>query len=369
MDITKKDYIEKLNELHDVTFRLSRAKSEDDIYKLSVECATSKLGIDRLAIFILDGEHMVRGTYGTDVDGLIVNESKFITPLCKHPFALEMLSSRIPMAFKNDIELQYNFESVGVGWVGYITLWDGENPIGWIACDNLLNGNKLCEKKNNTLLMLGFIVSQSIVRFRLNNKIMKINNELIEKNKQLNKTAEKLEMLAFIDPLTNTANRRALEHRLAIKLTTKSLSNKTISVIVFDIDDFKLINDSFGHNIGDMCLVKLTNSLNILFNGYDFIFSRYGGDEFVVILFNVSELETKSIADSIVRIARKEKINTKKGVISFTVSVGAIISNIDTSRDKMTLIDDADKNLYLAKERGKNQAISTRTIYEITHSQ
>ncbi|WP_047706819.1 GGDEF domain-containing protein [Plesiomonas sp. ZOR0011] len=359
MDITKKDYIDKLNELHEITFQLSRAKSEDDIYKIAVEGAISKLDVDRMAIFILDSEYIVRGTYGTDNDGLVVNESNFITSINRHPFALEMLKSRTPMAFKNDIELQYNFENVGVGWSGYITLWDGAQPIGWMACDNLLSAEPLCEKKANNLLMLGYIVSQSIVRLRLNNKIIEMNNELVKRNKQLNKVAEELEALAFIDSLTNIANRRGLEYQLNMALAKNATTNKTMSVIIFDIDDFKLINDSFGHHIGDVCLINLASSLGFLFYGYDFIFSRYGGDEFVVVLFNVTEIEVKSISDSIVRLARKEKINTPKGVVSITVSVGAVTSNIDATSKQMTLIELADKNLYLAKERGKNQAVST----------
>ncbi|AVQ86870.1 hypothetical protein C7R88_05800 [Plesiomonas shigelloides] len=368
MDITQKNYIDKINELHNITFHLSRATSEDEIYRAAVTSAINKLKIDRAAIFILSDGGQVNGTYGTDTEGHLTNESNFKSYIQDHPFALEMLTSRIPIAFKNNTALQYNFETVGTGWSGYVTLWDGENPMGWIACDNLLSGDKLCDKKHSTLLMLGFIVSQSVVRLRLNNKIIKINNELIKKNKQLNKVAEKFEKLAFIDPLTNIANRRALEHKLKFGLVTKGGTNKTISVIIFDIDDFKLINDSFGHHIGDQCLIKLTRSLTFLFNGYDFLFSRYGGDEFVVILFNISETETKSIADSIVHLARKEKINTKKGVISFTVSAGAITSNIDTLSDQTTLINDADKNLYLAKERGKNQAIISRVTDEIAQN-
>lgn len=364
MDITNQKYIGKVNELHDITFMLSRAESEDDIYKLSVEGAVSKLGIDRLAIFILDGECIVRGTYGTDADGLIVNESKFITPICKHPFALEMLSSRIPMAFKNDIELQYNFESVGVGWNGYITLWDGAQPIGWIACDNLLSGEALSEETSNVLLMLSFIISQSIVRLRCAKKIMEMNDELIKINSRLSKAVVKMERLAFTDALTNIANRRGLERRINLELSKENMCKKTVSVINLDVDNFKWVNDSFGHGVGDECLKCLSHTLTNLFYGYDYIFSRYGGDEFVVIIMDIDENELNEISSLILQSIRKMEIRAKKDIVSITVSVGAIINGMEALNDYVTLINKADENLYLAKKGGKNKAVISNVMRE-----
>ncbi len=173
-------------------------------------------------------------------------------------------------------------------------------------------------------------------------------SELHEINEQLNTKNSELERLSITDQLTGISNRRRLEEELSLTVSRCRRYGKKMSVVIFDVDNFKYVNDTFGHNIGDDVLVKLTSEVGTIVRKTD-IFGRWGGEEFLVI---IPEFADK--ADQIAEKLRQtmERIN-HPGVGTVTASLG--VSSYQEGDTVSSLISRADKALYQAKEKGRNR--------------
>ena len=160
----------------------------------------------------------------------------------------------------------------------------------------------------------------------------------------------KLKEMAYYDHLTNTLNRAYFEEKLQ-KTIHKGNGNK-FAILFFDCDQFKWINDSFGHSIGDQCLKILVSKIKSYIKDEDII-GRFGGDEFVVLIKNIqSKANVKDITESILSsLSKPVEVNGIK--MSFSTSVGISIFPDDSS-DGEELIKFADRSLYKVKKQGKN---------------
>ena len=126
-----------------------------------------------------------------------------------------------------------------------------------------------------------------------------------------------------------------------------------LATIIFDIDDFKIINDTYGHPVGDEVLVELTKSIKKELP-QNAIFSRYGGEEFAVLVRDTSLKEAYDISENIRKVVERIRVKHHDHLISCTVSVGlAIASDYHTSFDDV--VRDADRALYQSKRKGKNK--------------
>ncbi|MDF2946390.1 MAG: cph2 1 [Bacillales bacterium] len=178
----------------------------------------------------------------------------------------------------------------------------------------------------------------------------KAKEELLEANK-------KLQQLSNIDGLTEIANRRYFDTSLE-KEWKRGLRNKTpVSLIMFDIDYFKLFNDTYGHQKGDDCLKKIASTAQTVLNRPTDIIARYGGEEFAVILSETNQEGAIRVADRIRSCINDLGIEHENSMVEdfVTVSIGVatLIPSIDT--DHCHLINNADKALYKAKKNGQNQ--------------
>lgn len=167
-------------------------------------------------------------------------------------------------------------------------------------------------------------------------------------------TYDQLQRLAAKDPLTSVYNRRFGMTRLQEEFTRSRRSNTPIGVIMFDIDHFKLVNDTYGHPIGDKILVSLTRIARLAIREGD-ILVRYGGEEFLVILPGASKSDTLFIAERLRHMV--EDSSTKSGTqsIEITISAGAVSYPELECDDEQSLIKQADNALYMAKEAGRNR--------------
>lgn len=158
----------------------------------------------------------------------------------------------------------------------------------------------------------------------------------------------KLFEMAIKDELTGTFNRRYFMNKLKEEIERSKRTGRAFSIIMLDLDDFKLINDEYGHCIGDVVLKSVVNSINERLRKID-ILARWGGEEFMIILPETNIDKAKFVANSIL-----EKLsNIKIGNIpKVTASIG--ISEYDLSEDFKTLIKRADDRMYEAKRSGKN---------------
>lgn len=174
--------------------------------------------------------------------------------------------------------------------------------------------------------------------------------EDITKQKEL---AEQLEKLSYTDHLTGIYNRRKAMGDIHDYLSAGVHDSAyKICVLMIDIDDFKQINDRFGHAAGDEVLKDFSSILKTHIRSAD-IASRIGGEEFLIILKNSSSKSCLSMAQRIRKTAESSRINVDSATISYTVSIGICVSSHENEIEKM--IKSADMALYQAKQTGKNK--------------
>lgn len=167
------------------------------------------------------------------------------------------------------------------------------------------------------------------------------NNEFVDRVTTFNRKM-------YTDDLTGLSNRRYLGERLDILINRSVLDGTPLSVVMLDIDDFKGINDSLGHLAGDEALSQVADALReALAPTAEDILARYGGDEFVAALRNVSEAELERRLRSIPPIE-------VDGGMKVTFSVGAYYQEKVENLDAKALIQRADRAMYDAKATGKN---------------
>ncbi|MEG2053602.1 MAG: GGDEF domain-containing protein, partial [Oscillospiraceae bacterium] len=153
------------------------------------------------------------------------------------------------------------------------------------------------------------------------------------------------------DPLTNVYNRVTAEG--IIESTLNSEKNKTHALLMMDIDDFKSINDTYGHAAGDNTLLEISKYLKSFFRQGDIV-ARLGGDEFIVFVADISSTEIiKDKCDNLCKAIADLEIGDEH--ISVSCSIGIAVSEGEES-DFACLYRNADKALYMAKSMGKNQS-------------
>ncbi|NPA58634.1 MAG: sensor domain-containing diguanylate cyclase [Aquificae bacterium] len=157
---------------------------------------------------------------------------------------------------------------------------------------------------------------------------------------------------ANIDPLTKVLSRRSLEFILSSNFQIAKISKRPLSVAMVDIDNFKRINDLYGHQIGDCVLTTVAQRIQQNLRKSDFIF-RYGGEEFLVLLPFTPKEDAVKVIQKVVREVSKEPIRC--GDFQGTITVSAGVSSIEEAKSIYSLISQADRELYRAKSSGKNQ--------------
>jgi diguanylate cyclase (GGDEF)-like protein len=167
--------------------------------------------------------------------------------------------------------------------------------------------------------------------------------------------AKKMTMLSVRDPLSGLYNRRYIFRYLKKTITSPLLRKAQLSVMLLDIDDFKAINDSYGHPFGDEVIKKIAEIGQATLRNQDVI-GRIGGEEFLCILPSIDEFQCKAIAEQLL-----DNINQHRFIVSgqqgfnITISIGFSISNKNIIDEKELYIQ-ADKALYSSKKQGKNCA-------------
>jgi len=157
---------------------------------------------------------------------------------------------------------------------------------------------------------------------------------------------------ANIDPLTKVLSRRSLEFILSSQFHIAKISKRPLSIAMVDIDDFKKINDIYGHQIGDCVLRKIAGFIQENLRKSDFIF-RYGGEEFLIIFPFTTKKDASFVMERIVKKLSKEKVRCGDFEGKITISAG--IASVEDATDIYTLVSKADKALYRAKKSGKNR--------------
>ena len=171
---------------------------------------------------------------------------------------------------------------------------------------------------------------------------------------ELQRREEEIRQLAYYDPVTELANRRLLMDRLNYSQTQAKRYNHSTALLFLDLDEFKGINDRFGHEVGDRLLRDVAARLNHCVRSGDLV-ARIGGDEFVILLPEISQ------ARDAVAVAEKINKNLQLPMIcgghplSATASIGVAISTPTVFRGAEELLAQADSAMYVAKKEGRNR--------------
>ncbi|QEG20160.1 sensor domain-containing diguanylate cyclase [Mariniblastus fucicola] len=176
---------------------------------------------------------------------------------------------------------------------------------------------------------------------------------------QVEKENDELKDLAMLDELTGLGNRRQYEQMIQSEISRCNRLNRQLVLWIIDIDNFKSINDTYGHATGDAILIEVASRMGRSTRGYDFLF-RIGGEEFVVIQSESTVDTCEVVAERL----RSEVANRPFVVddleIPITISLGGAIFGYGSATTKEQLFELADKNLYAAKNGGRNQFVIDR---------
>lgn len=171
-------------------------------------------------------------------------------------------------------------------------------------------------------------------------------SKLIEQ--KLKEANEKLKLKVITDPLTGAFNRRFMLEQMEKEIQRYNRTKSSFSIVMLDIDNFKLVNDNFGHNVGDIVLKKLVQTVKGRIRETDFL-CRWGGEEFIIFLPDTDLLGAVKLAESI-KIKISEMCIEKVGLV--TASFGVSCYNEDDTIN--AIIEKVDDLMYKAKSEGRN---------------
>ncbi|PVZ72084.1 GGDEF domain-containing response regulator [Pelagibaculum spongiae] len=174
---------------------------------------------------------------------------------------------------------------------------------------------------------------------------------------QLEEAINRLEQLSLLDQLTGIGNRRYFDDLYDRQWRAAKRKHCSIAVVMLDVDDFKRYNDTLGHPAGDECLKKVANALNKEMRRPSDSVSRYGGEEFVAILFDTDARGALEVAERMRKAIHKMKLHHPGSrVCDFVTLSGGIACVIpDGDLTQKQLLESADKALYQAKENGRDR--------------
>jgi diguanylate cyclase (GGDEF)-like protein len=173
--------------------------------------------------------------------------------------------------------------------------------------------------------------------------------------RELHDANSRLEQLAFRDGLTNLYNHRYFQEILKNELSRARRYHHPLCLILFDIDFFKNVNDTFGHPAGDQVLINLANAVSAAIRPSDIV-ARYGGEEFAVILPETNQTGMKVFAERLRRCVAAITTVFQNNQIKVTISSGGVLFSPDDDRiTAQQLIDIADRGLYMSKKNGRNR--------------
>jgi len=239
--------------------------------------------------------------------------------------------------FKEDIQKRSTdilFQTFKTDELVIVPLKIKDKAIGLIVADNIYTQRRPSE---DDLRMFMVLANQAALAIE--------NSRLYEMTRQKSHT----------DPITGLWNHGFFQHKLSSLIEESRQSKQPLSLIIIDIDNFKMFNDTFGHQKGDQILIEIAHLLNDTTREVDYV-CRYGGEEFSIILPQTTKQAALMMAE---RIRQRIEEQTFKGDekhqgLQLTVSIG-VASLGDDGTTKEDLIDAADQAMYKAKRSGKNQ--------------
>jgi len=180
---------------------------------------------------------------------------------------------------------------------------------------------------------------------------------MVKTHRELMRTNDILSAIALSDPLTELNNRRALDWELPRQVQNAHSRSESLSAVMMDVDFFKNINDTYGHQVGDRALQLVANRLRHNLRFRDTLF-RYGGEEFVILLSATDQEETLLVANRLCQLIGEQPFTIDENLeLQITVSAGAATLQPSDDPRGISLLQRADYNLLKAKAAGRNRVV------------
>ena len=212
------------------------------------------------------------------------------------------------------------------------------------------------------LLLVALVAIYFFTKYRRLSKKLKASvkdrtEELRQANDKLKAANEKLELISMIDGLTSVGNRRAFDIAYTKAWNLSLREGMQLSLIMMDIDHFKVFNDTYGHLAGDQALIKIAEAIKSVIRRPGDLAARYGGEEFVVLQINTTEEGAAVVAEKIRRGIEelRMEIGEIKSIITVSIGGASVVPTDEMAPEE--LIGKADRALYMAKEEGRNRVI------------
>ncbi|MCL2314750.1 MAG: diguanylate cyclase [Proteobacteria bacterium] len=318
-----------------VVNELNRSNSPEQVLSAIIESAQHIAPLDFCAITLVDDSegkrfHKIARVSGGDISmekRVFEDNVGLVASVVRYGVALpskDTLSSERHVVFCENIFLG------GMGSIKVFPLTAGERTLGTLV----VGSKKKMAIEADELRMLEVVAisaAQAVLRAQLFGQ---------------------MEKMATMDGLTSLYNHRTFQVRLDEMLSTSKRYGRQCSLILFDVDHFKNVNDTYGHPVGDDVLRRIGKLLRKLARDSD-IPTRYGGEEFALIMPETDLQGAQVIAERIREAVEVEIFQTEKGILRVTVSLG-VATFPECAKEKAELIEVVDQRLYMAKRKGRN---------------
>jgi len=334
--------VEQMKALYQVGRTVTSTLEIDSVLEAIVDGITQLLGCESCSIMLIDdsGEYLtIRASRGIP-DDVVKNTKRRIG---------EGISGMVAQTGKPYFSTNVNKESkaVAVGSERYrsssaicVPLIARGKVIGVLSTNNKNDGDFTIEDMN-LLALFASQAAMAIENARLHDKVHKS---------------------AITDGLTNLFVRSYLDQYLDNCLSSAQRSSSEVGIIMIDLDHFKVINDTFGHQIGDEVLKAVANMVRTNVRGSDFV-GRYGGEEFVCVLSNCDMDCLFQVAERVRRKVEEAQISVGGKTLKVTISLGLALFPVD-GETKTALLETADLALYRAKREGRNRICCSKKAME-----
>jgi diguanylate cyclase (GGDEF)-like protein len=227
---------------------------------------------------------------------------------------------------------------------------------GSIGCLEMLSNqpNRFDEIEYHLGLLVAAHVASSLENLLTRQKLTTANARLKDHDLRLTQLNERLKQLAHTDESTGLFNKRRLFEQLEMEIARARRYGEIFTCLMLDIDDFKRINDTYGHQAGDEVLRQVGNLFRRSLRVTDFI-ARFGGEEFTIILPRTNSAGGHRVAEHLLSTFMSHEFAVPGAAVHVTVSIGAVCCTTFDRLDPQQVITQADNAMYRAKRRGKNQ--------------
>lgn len=241
------------------------------------------------------------------------------------------------------------FQAEGIKSLLCVGLHSDNTLFGFIGCDCVQRAHQWTDTDLIRIKLVGEIITQAFKNVSYKKHIEQIQQQLLKVNKEL-------ESQANIDSLTSIANRRRFDQTLQYEIQRATRSKQPLSLIICDIDFFKLYNDNYGHQHGDDVLKQVAHALDEVCKRQGDLAARYGGEEFAIILPSIDAEHCKQfselIQNKIKNLAIPHQFSTVSKQLTLSIGCATCFPTIESTPD--TFIAAADSALYKAKNSGRN---------------